>query len=217
MANMRTIVVAAGLLLVVTACGDSGEATTAPTAGDTTTSTVIVTSPDTTAPPTTIVVVSIPPPTAPPADGPSLFPPDPLPGSDGANGSGCNPGEGPLPDGVWVGLVGDHDADGFEFDLACFYFGDIAEEKAAEEGGEAPGGFYISNQNPALRRIDLDRATPVQWLVAPPNADLHFETLPYADWHDDPTGYSNCPGDFCLVWLYVEEGQVTEIVEQYVP
>ncbi len=143
---------------------------------------------------------------------PSLFPPDPLVGSDGARGSGCSPGPGALPDGVWFGFV-DGGAAVMDFDLACFYFGDIAWEKAAEQGDEAPNDFYISNQSTARRTVALDAATPVHWITA----DVEFALSPYGDWVADPAGYSNCPGEFCLVWLYVNGGAVTEILEQYLP
>ena len=30
-------------------------------------------------------------------------------------------------------------------------------------------------------------------------------------------GYIPCPGEFCSVWLYVNNGNVTEVLEQYLP
>jgi hypothetical protein len=47
--------------------------------------------------------------------------------------------------------------------------------------------------------------------------DQQFLVLPFSDWPADPAGYTPCPGDFCGVWLYVNGGNVTEILEQYVP
>lgn len=47
--------------------------------------------------------------------------------------------------------------------------------------------------------------------------DQEFIVVPFADWPVDPTGYTPCPGDFCGVWLFVNGGEVTEILEQYVP
>jgi hypothetical protein len=29
--------------------------------------------------------------------------------------------------------------------------------------------------------------------------------------------YLECPGNWCLVWLYVNNGLVTDVVEQFVP
>ncbi len=198
--NPLTTTAVAILVVAATACGDGASPRTAPPADLTTTTFVHPTWPATT-----------------PASEPSIFPPEPLPGSGSANGSGCTIGPGTLPDGVWAGFVAGHEASRIDFDVACFFFGDIAEEMAAREGGEAPSGHYISNLAGTVRRVDLDPATPVRWLVAPPDADLRFETSPYADWAGDPEGYSNCPGELCLVWLRVEGGAVTEITEQYLP
>ena len=43
---------------------------------------------------------------------------------------------------------------------------------------------------------------------------LSFST----DWPPDWTrAYSECPGEGCGVWLYINQGIATELVEQYVP
>ena len=43
---------------------------------------------------------------------------------------------------------------------------------------------------------------------------LRYDTEWPPDWE---RAYAECPGEFCGVWLYVNDGVVTEIVEQYVP
>ena len=144
---------------------------------------------------------------------PSLFPPEPLPGNDGASGSGCAPGRDSLPDGIWFGLVTSPVENEMRFDLACFYFGDIAEEKAAAAGEEALGGFWIANANPAPRSISVAPSLPVYWITF----DTEFDLAQFHDWRSDPSGYSNCPGSFCFVWIYVNGGSVTEVMEQYLP
>ena len=79
----------------------------------------------------------------------------PLPGSGGAAGSGCSPGAGPLPDGVWFGYVVAKSAADIDFDLACFYYGDIAYTEGAADGEEVNNDYYVRNVNPTLRTIPV--------------------------------------------------------------
>ena len=195
-------------------------------------STIVVTTittlvPTTTAPVTTIVT---PPPTLAPTTTaptttttlggpyvvgvPELYPFTPLPGSDGAGGSGCAPGAGPLPDGVWFGYVGAIGAASVEFDLACFYFGDIAYTKGAEDGEEVNNDYYVRNVNPTLRTPSVAMPATVYEIES---TSVGFLTVPFVDWPFDPAGYIACPSDWCGVWLFVNGGEVTEILEQYVP
>ena len=137
--------------------------------------------------------------------------PDPLPGSDGAGGSGCAPGSGDLPDGVWFGFLRSGTDSSVEFDLACFYFGDAATAKA---GGPVDNDYLIVNQNPALRSVPVAVDTRVLTLDLP-SPELSIKS--YADWYPVPSGAPPCPGTACLAWLYVNGGQATEIVEQFLP
>ncbi len=232
-------------LSVVASCGDTEPAPTdAPAAATTTTTTTqpsATTAPivATTAPPTTVTAVT--PTGAPPpaptttlpttttgapttttqapmiyvVDGPGLYPPDPLPGSAGASGSGCSPGTGDLPDGVWFGYVRAVGPLSVEFDLGCFFFGDIAWEVAAAAGEEAPNDFYIMNSNPALRIVPVAPGTPAWTLGADSSAGL--QEIAYEEWPPDGFTYTPCPGEFCSVWLYVNGGEATAVVEQYLP
>ena len=146
----------------------------------------------------------------------TLFPADPLPGSDGASGSGCAPGAGPLPSGIWYGHILAAAPGAIEFDLACFYFGEIAWEVAAGVGEEANNDYWIVNDNRLLRTVPLD-AEAVVWSIPGDLTDLQplrYDTEWPPDWE---RAYAECPGEFCGVWLYVNDGVVTEIVEQYVP
>ena len=191
-------------------------ATTTTTDAFATTSTTVTTTTTTAAPGTTSTIATT---TAGPTTTrhvvgtPTLFPP--AAGSDGAAGSGCSPGTETLPDGVWFGSVVARDGSTIEFDLACFYFGDLAYEKGAEAGVEVANDYFVSNENPGLRSVDI--ANDILVYEIDSSAPDTFVTVQFADWPLDPSGYTACPGTFCIVWLYVNDGEVTEMVEQYVP
>lgn len=236
----RLILVTAFILLA--ACGGEAEETTVPpenlttlppaTTGDTTTTTT------TTAPPTTVaettttlettttvetttttVATTTTTTTAPPTTvtDPFVFAggfPPVLGGPLDAHGSGCAPGAGPLPDGIWFGFATAWTTTSVEFDLACFYTGDAATAEAAARGEESPppNDYIITNDNPTLRTVPV-AADAVGWRL-----DLNNELspAPFADFIADPGEYQAC-FDFCLMWLYVNGGEVTEIVSQFVP
>jgi hypothetical protein len=148
---------------------------------------------------------------------PSIFPAEPLAGSNGAAGSGCSPGAGDLPGGVWYGTVVSAERGSIQFDLACFYFGEIAWEVAAEVGEEANNDYWIVNDNPTLRTVPV-AATAVVWSIPPDLSEDLIPLLYISEWPPDwSRAYASCPGEGCGVWLYVNDGVVDEIVEQYVP
>lgn len=151
---------------------------------------------------------------------PTFAPPQPLEGSDGASGSGCVTGgsftDDQRPDGIWYGFVLDRTEDGVVFDLACFWFGDIAWEKAEEAGDEAPNDFWITNDSDQLRRVPVDAATTLH-VIDFGAENLGFVAVPFGEWPEGHPGWSPCPGDLCGMWLYINDGAVTEIVEQYIP
>lgn len=141
---------------------------------------------------------------------PDLYPLTALPGSGGAGGSGCAPGAGPLPDGVWFGYVEAIGATSIEFDLACFYFGEIAYTEGAADGVEVANDWYVRNVNPTLRTVPVATGATVYELDA---GYVGFLTVPYPDWPADPAGLS----EWDFFWLFVNGGEVTEILEQFVP
>lgn len=145
----------------------------------------------------------------------SLSPPPAYPGSNGANGSGCDAGTGPLTDGAWFGYVETSDSVGVAFDLACFFFGPVAETEAEADGSSAPGGFYIRNQNPLTRDIAIPASSAVYTIDA--STGNTFLELTFADWPAGTGGYIPCPGEFCGVWITITDGLITGIVEQYLP
>ena len=214
--------------LLVASCGDtagdSTTTTTAPTATTTvstaapttippattvapTTSLPTTTIATTTAAPTTTVVYTV--------GTPELVPPEALAGSDGAAGSGCAPGPGPLPAGIWFGFLAERDGSTIGFDLACFYFGDIAWEKAAEEGQTAENDYWIVNDNPTLRDVPV-AADATIWTITG-DATQGLQPLDFASWTGAESTYTPCPGTSCVVWLYVNGGEATEIAEQFLP
>jgi len=236
---MRTLA-ALFVVLAIAACDSSGggQDTAAPatsTAVESTVppSTIVVTTSTTVAPTTTAAstttVLSPPPTLAPTTTAPTttttsggpyvvgtpeLYPGAPRPGSDGAGGSGCAPGAGPLPDGVWFGYIGAIGPTSVDFDLACLYTGDIAIAKGAEDGVEVDIDYYIRNNNPALRTVPVATGGIVYEIEA---TTIDFLTVAFADWPVDPAGFIACPSDWCGVWLFVNGGEVTEILEQYFP
>ncbi len=136
----------------------------------------------------------------------SLYRAEALAGSEGAAGSGCAPGTSSLPDGMWLGFVTARTAAAIEFDLACIYFWapGYVEEDSSED---------FHNNDLTLRTIAVDPSVPVH-VIAP--VELGFVTMPFSVWPEDPDLYPMCPSDHCVVWLFINGGEVTEILEQLI-
>ena len=196
------------VLLVAAGCGGADDTTT--------------TTPVTTTNTTTVVGTTAP---SPPTIGePGVFPrPDtttgPLPGSEGAGGSGCAPGTTSLPDGIWFGFVTAKADTSIMFDLACFFFGPIASEEGAKDDVDVDNEIYIRNAKATVRTITVDPSVPVYEYFEDltDTIEVPFKPVPFADWPQDPTFPNPCPGEFCGVWLFVNDAAVTEMLEQLVP
>jgi hypothetical protein len=142
-----------------------------------------------------------------PAD-PVLFP-EVRPGSDGAHGSGCAPGTDWLPDGIWFGYVTDRSANRIDFDLACIWTGATAEQEAAADGLTLETGYYIRNIASKIRSPQVASGATVYHLTGNP----WFTELTYSAWRQGSChGFESVS---CPVWLYVNGGQVTAVIEQY--
>lgn len=202
-----------GLLLAVACSGGSDAAdttttestTTTTTEAATTTSTVTTTTTPTTAPTTTTSTTTAPTTT--------------LLVTDLAEGSGCTPGDGPLPDGRWFGYVEATEAGELKFDLACWFSGVGAEAAATAAGDESPppNDYFVTNDNDALRTVPVDPAVNVTYYE-------EFLTSgsidnPDVGSYDDWVAYrSALPAEARLgVWLDVVDGVVVIISEQWVP
>lgn len=131
-----------------------------------------------------------------------------------AEGSGCSPGDGALPDGRWYGTVETTDDDSFDFDLACYFTGQDAAIAAAEDGEESPppNDYYIRNTNKTVRTLQVDPPADVIWY--PDAGDPGSETTTdYADWVEAVSDRGLVLG----VWVKIDDGLVTAIEEQWVP
>jgi len=190
-------------LVVLSACGN-GESTD--TTNATTTSTTppppTSVSPSTTAPPTTVTT------TATSTTETSVQNTDDL-----AEGSGCTPGEGPLPDGEWFGFVTSRGEESLDFDIACWFTGNAATQAAAEDGEESPppNDYYVRNANPDTREVPVGELVEVTFY---PDGDPdNSSEIDYDDWG----GMVATRGFELGVWLQIENGAIDEIHEQWVP
>jgi actin-like ATPase involved in cell morphogenesis len=259
LAAVVAMVVAVGAFLVLRVDGSDGrEATTPSTATADGISTSVATTVPITAATTvpTTVATTVPitaattvPTTAvfevfQPVAGSPMSPPGPMPGSEGAAGSGCETdGDQALGsnnfiqlagDGVWFGYVSsrweDEGVFGIEFDPACFYFGDAAYEEGAADGVSVDNDFYVRNTSPVSGEIEIRPTTDVHSIRGSEGAE--FLVVAFAYWPALGGGFPPCRaedqesdgaalvdvlGDFCGVWLYVNDGIVTDMVEQFVP
>jgi hypothetical protein len=196
---MRRLLLAVTILGLLAACsGDGGDATTTSEAPGTTTTSEQATTTTTLLPTTT----TIPPST-------SSTEADPL----APEGSGCTPETAELPDGEWYGQVDDFDATGISFDLACWFTGEAADVAADEDGEESPppNDYYVRNENDEVRLLTVTVDTPVTWYPSGDPNDVVDGT--FADW----TEYLESQEFRLGIWVTVLGGQVTEIVEQWVP
>jgi hypothetical protein len=158
--------------------------------------------PTTTAPPTTLVTIVY-------APGDPFDFPAALPGSDEAGGSGCAPGTDDLPDGIWFGYVTGRSAGRLDFDLACIWLGTPAHRRMVEAGVDPVTDFWTSNVNPKIRTVPVASDAAVYHLAPSVGMDL----ISYREWLLGP-----CHGfeaRTCPVWLYVNGGRVTSVVEQF--
>jgi len=226
------------LALLAAACG-AGEgfgSTTAPSttlAGETT----VPTTPPTTVPPETTTTTApretttstTIPPTTTTSSGTfyivdtTHFFPDPFPGSSGgAHGSGCvTPGFDALPDGVWFGFAEGVGGGKITFDLACFYTGTAACDAQIEDGVvNNPVNDclddWIRNNVATTFQVPIAAAARVWYVDMLDSEVITPIEIPLRAW-PSPDSFQTCPGDYCSVWLYVNGGQATGIVEQYLP
>lgn len=130
-------------------------------------------------------------------DVPTSRPPQ-QPGSGDFFGSGCSPGTSSLPDGIWVGTIVGATATQVEFDLKCLSLPD--EDDVA----------WITNANPALRMVPTDPRASVYRHIE----GRYATAMPYELWYLDPQTVGPCPPNGCWdVWIYVNDGAITEIVQ----
>jgi len=124
----------------------------------------------------------------------------PIPGSGGLYGSGCSPGPGALPDGIWFGAIAARTVEALEFDLMCF-----------SPGPEGPGD--VSNASTSLRTVPVAQSAFVHTILdGPRGVEWTYEDYPVWLMHSP---HPLCGTEGCLVWLYVNDGAVTEITELF--
>jgi hypothetical protein len=112
-----------------------------------------------------------------------------------------------------------------EFDLAYFYTGEEANEIAAERGDETPvpNDYYIVNDNPRLRTLELAADLELVLLDWSRCCDETFspslDDFAAAIAGDDPVTIDGrlYYGRSSQYWLTVGGGAVTRIEEQYLP
>lgn len=100
--------------------------------------------------------------------------------------------------------------------MACFYFGEIAYEMAATENEEAYNDYWIVNQSSKMRTVPFAEAASA-WVIGSEPSLGHYPVLLGTEWPAPAPTYSDCPGEFCVVWLFVNDGFVNDLVEQYLP
>ncbi|HLS44503.1 MAG TPA: hypothetical protein VK045_03620 [Ornithinicoccus sp.] len=213
---MRTTKIApiACLVLVLGACGSQDPADTTTPAAPTTTSADATSAAPTTTDSATSSTTSEDPTTT---DDSTTSDPATTGDDDGAEGSGCTPGEGPrgyaLPDGEWFGLVKSTSDSEVEFDLACWFTGDAAAAAAAEDGEESPppNDYYVRNRNDRTRDLPVAAdATVTFYRTGDPQSEEEGDFHAWVHVLDER-------GNYFGIWLVMESGEVVSIEEQWVP
>jgi hypothetical protein len=129
-----------------------------------------------------------------------------------------------LEDGRHFGSIRSIDAEAqtMRFDLAYFLTGEEANEAAADHGDEVPvpNDYYIVNDNPRLRTLDVDPGVEI-WAIDWANCcDLvEGEIQPFVDafetrHHEWDAMYQGRQAPY---WVTVEDGRVVKIEVQYLP
>jgi hypothetical protein len=149
-------------------------------------------------------------------------------GQDTGN-AGCAGATAPetLADGTYFGFLESIDVDTrvTQFDLACFYTGEEANQQAAARGDEVPvpNDVYIVNDNPATRAVPVDPSAElllIDWNACcetGPGATLdglasalgHRRFVEIDGWR-----YA---GSLSPYWVTIANGQIVGIEEQFLP
>jgi hypothetical protein len=103
------------------------------------------------------------------------------------------------------------------FDLIQFFTGEAANKAAAEDGEESPppNDYYIRNVNPRLRTLPVRAGAPITVNVLAAQStgsstkDVSVTLEKLASYFPN----SGTPP----FWITVEQGQVTEMAQQYLP
>lgn len=131
-----------------------------------------------------------------------------------------------LADGTYFGFFESIDVEGrAQFDLACFYTGEEANQQAAARGDEipVPNDVYIVNDNPATRDVPVDPSAElllIDWNACcetGPGATLeafasslgHKRFVEIDGWR-----YA---GSLSPYWVTIANGQIVGIEEQFLP
>jgi len=137
---------------------------------------------------------------------------EPTAGGPVPEGSGCSPQGETLPDGTWFGLITEATPEAIEFDLACWFVGDDAEQAATEDGfGPVNNDYYVRNASEKVRTVPAADATQVAF--HPEGIPDQVETATLAEYLTAVEDRGFVFG----VWLTVENGAVTQVREQWVP
>jgi hypothetical protein len=149
--------------------------------------------------------------------------------SEDTGNAGCGGAPAPetLADGTYFGFLETIDVDTgvAQFDLACFYTGEEANQQAAARGDEVPvpNDVYIVNDNPATRDVPVDPSAElllIDWNACcetGPGATL--DGLASALGHKrfveiDGWRYA---GSLSPYWVTIANGQIVGIEEQFLP
>jgi hypothetical protein len=131
-----------------------------------------------------------------------------------------------LADGTYFGFFDSVDVEGrAQFDLACFYTGEEANQQAAARGDEVPvpNDVYIVNDNPATRDVPLDPSAElllIDWNACcetGPGAtlDAFASSLGHRRFVEiDGWRYA---GSLSPYWVTIANGQIVGIEEQFLP
>ena len=149
-------------------------------------------------------------------------------GEDMGN-AGCAGATAPetLADGTYFGFLESIDVDSgvTQFDLACFYTGEEANQQAAARGDEVPvpNDVYIVNDNPATRDVPVDPSAEL--LLIDWNACCETGTGATLDGLASALGHKNFveidgwryAGSLSPYWVTIANGQIVGIEEQFLP
>ena len=150
-------------------------------------------------------------------------------GATGSSNPGCSgtPAPATLADGTYFGFLEGINVGGeaSEFDLACFYTGDEANEQAAARGDEVPvpNDVYIVNEDPSTRNVSVDPDVELQLIdwndccETSPGAELDAFASALGEQDFVEIDSFRYAGGLSPYWITIEDGRIVVIEEQFLP